>query len=132
LFSLVYTNMIKIFIVDDDQSLQRLYGLILKEAGFEIIGTAINGKIAVEKYKKFKEKPDVILMDHRMPIKNGIDAMIEILAIENSTNIVFASADINIKERALLLGACAFLDKPFKMQGLITTIKNITENLFAV
>ncbi len=132
MFSLVYTKMIKIFIVDDDQSLQRLYGLILKEAGFEIIGTAINGKIAVEKYKRFKEKPDVILMDHRMPIKNGLDAMIEILTIKNSTNIVFASADINIKERALSLGACAFLDKPFKMQGLITTIKNITENLFAV
>ncbi|KKK84412.1 hypothetical protein LCGC14_2783590, partial [marine sediment metagenome] len=75
------------------------------------------------------EKPDVILMDHRMPIENGLDAMIEILEIENSTNIVFASADINIKETSLSLGACAFLDKPFKMQVLITTIKNITENL---
>lgn len=121
--------MVKIFIVDDDRSLQRLYGLILREAGFEIIDTAINGKVAVEKYKNFKEKPDLILMDHRMPIKNGLDAMIEILEIENSTKIVFASADISIKEKALLLGACAFLDKPFKMQGLITTIKNLTENL---
>ena len=119
----------KIFIVDDDQSLQRLYGLILKEAGFEIIGTAINGKIAVEKYKEFTEKPDVILMDHRMPIMNGLNAMIEILELEKETNIVFASADINIKEKALSLGACAFLDKPFKMQNLITTIKNIFENL---
>jgi len=121
--------MVKIFIVDDDHSLQRLYGLILREAGFEIIDTAINGKVAVEKYKNFKEKPDLILMDHRMPIKNGLDAMIEILEIENSTKIVFASADISIKKKALSLGACAFLDKPFKMQGLITTIKNLTEKL---
>ena len=121
--------MVKIFIVDDDQSLQRLYGLILREAGFEIIDTAINGKVAVEKYKNFKEKPDIILMDHRMPIKNGLDAMIEILEIENSTKIVFASADISIKKKALSFGACAFLDKPFKMQGLITTIKNLIENL---
>ena len=121
--------MVKIFIVDDDRSLQRLYGLILRDAGFEIIDIAINGKVAVEKYKNFKEKPDLILMDHRMPIKNGLDAMIEILEIENSTKIVFASADISIKEKALSLGACAFLDKPFKMQGLITTIKNLTENL---
>jgi YesN/AraC family two-component response regulator len=66
--------MIKIFIVDDDQSLQRLYGLILKEAGFNIIGTAINGKVAVEEYKNFEGKPDIILMDYRMPIKNGLDA----------------------------------------------------------
>ena len=121
--------MVKIFIVDDDQSLQRLYGLILREAGFEIIDTAINGKVAVEKYKNFKEKPDIILMDHRMPIKNGLDATIEILEIDNSTKIVFASADISIKEKALLFGASAFLDKPFKMQGLITTIKNLTANL---
>jgi len=73
--------MIKILIVDDDQSLQRLYGLILKEADLEIIGTAINGKDAIEKYINLEEKPDLILMDHRMPIKNGLDAMVEILKI---------------------------------------------------
>jgi YesN/AraC family two-component response regulator len=75
--------MTKIFIVDDDQSLQRLYKLILKEAGFEIVDTAFNGKVAVEKYLSFKSKPDVILMDHRMPIKSGLDAMIEILQIDS-------------------------------------------------
>ena len=101
--------MVKIFIVDDDQSLQRLYGLILREAGFEIIDTAINGKVAVEKYKNFKEKPDIILMDHRMPIKNGLDAMIEILEIDNSTKIVFASADISIKAKALVSEQVPFL-----------------------
>ena len=51
--------MIKIFIVDDDESLQRLYGLILREAGFEIIETAINGKEAIEKYNKLEIKPDI-------------------------------------------------------------------------
>ena len=51
--------MIKIFIVDDDQSLQRLYQLILREAGFEIVDTAINGRDAIEKYKKFEVK-DII------------------------------------------------------------------------
>ena len=119
--------MIKIFIVDDDQSLLRLYGLILKEAGFEVIGTAINGKMAVEKYKKFDEKPDLILMDHRMPIKNGLDAMIEILDISNDVHIIFASADISIKEKALSSGARAFLDKPFKMQGLLNIIKEVVK-----
>ena len=71
--------MIKIFIVDDDESLQRLYKLILKEAGFEVIETAINGKEAIEKYNKLEIKPDIILMDHRMPGKNGLDSMVEIL-----------------------------------------------------
>ena len=106
--------MVKVFIVDDDQSLQRLYILILKEAGFEIIDTALNGKAAVDKYRRFNDKPDIILMDHRMPIKNGIDAMKEILEINKHEKIIFASADITIKQSVLSLGAYAFLDKPFK------------------
>ncbi|MHA2390751.1 MAG: response regulator [Promethearchaeota archaeon] len=120
--------MVKIFIVDDDQSLQRLYTLILTEAGFEIIDTAFNGKIAVEKYKNLNDKPDIILMDHRMPIKNGLDAMSEILQINNYEKIIFASADIRIKQKVLSFGACAFLDKPFNMRKLLTTIKKITQD----
>ncbi len=121
--------MVKIFIVDDDQSLQRLYTLILKEAGFKIVDTALNGKVAVEKYNNFKVKPDIILMDHRMPIKNGLDAMIEILSVNNHEKIIFASADITVKEEALSLGACAFLDKPFNIGRLLTTIQNVIKEL---
>ncbi|KKL11267.1 hypothetical protein LCGC14_2547540 [marine sediment metagenome] len=121
--------MVNIFIVDDDQSLQRLYTLILREAGFKIIDTALNGKIAVEKYKKFKESPDLVLMDHRMPIKNGIEAMVEILQINCKEKIIFASADITIKEKALSLGAYAFLDKPFNMSKLVSAIQNIVQEI---
>lgn len=121
--------MVNIFIVDDDQSLQRLYTLILREAGFKIIDTALNGKIAVEKYKRFKESPDLVLMDHRMPIKNGIEAMVEILQINGKEKIIFASADITIKEKALSLGAYAFLDKPFNMRKLISAIQNIVQEI---
>ncbi|MFX1429067.1 MAG: response regulator [Promethearchaeota archaeon] len=121
--------MIKIFVVDDDQSLQRLYSLILKEAGFEIIATAINGKAALEKYNKLKIKPDIILMDHRMPIKNGLDTMAEILKMNKNQKIIFASADISVKEKAKSIGACAFLDKPFKMQQLLLIIQQIVDNL---
>jgi len=121
--------MLRIFIVDDDQSLQRLYTLILKEAGYEIIDVAINGKDAVEKYSKFNEKPEIILMDHRMPIKNGLDAMVEILRINNNTKIIFASADISVKQKALSLGACEFLDKPFKMIKLLNVIQKVADGL---
>jgi len=121
--------MVKIFIVDDDQSLQRLYILILKDAGFEIIDTALNGKVAVEKFLSLKTKPDIILMDHRMPIKNGLDAMTEILQIDGHEKIIFASADITIKQKALSLGACEFLDKPFKMSKLLTIIRRVANEL---
>ncbi|MFX1568458.1 MAG: response regulator [Promethearchaeota archaeon] len=121
--------MISIFIVDDDQSLQGLYRLILSEAGFDVLDTAINGKDAIEKYINFDTKPDLILMDHRMPIMNGLDAMIEILEINNHEKIIFASADTTIKKEAISQGACAFLDKPFKMQELIRVVNHIAKEL---
>jgi two-component system chemotaxis response regulator CheY len=121
--------MVRIFVVDDDQSLQRLYSLILKEAGFEIIETAINGKDAIEKYNKLEVKPDIILMDHRMPIKNGLDTMTEILKLNKNEKIIFASADISVKDKAKSIGACAFLDKPFKMKELLIIIQQIVDDL---
>ena len=121
--------MVKIFIADDDQSLQRLYTLILTEAGFDIVDTAFNGKSAVEKYNNLKEKPDIVLMDHRMPIKNGLDAMGEILHANNHVKVIFASADISIKQKALSIGACAFLDKPFNMRKLLSVIQQVYKEL---
>jgi len=64
-----------------------------------------------------------------MPIKNGLDAMAEIIQINTHENIIFASADVSVKEEAKSLGACAFLDKPFKMHELLNTIRNIVKEL---
>jgi two-component system chemotaxis response regulator CheY len=117
--------MVKVFIVDDDQALIKLYSLMLGGVGFEIIDIALNGKIAVEKYREFPVKPDIILMDYRMPIKNGIDAMIEILQMNENEKIVFASADIDIREQALKFGACGFINKPFGMDEIVSVIEEI-------
>ncbi len=68
-------------------------------------------------------------MIYRMPIKNGVDAMIEILKINKNKKIIFASADITVKHKAISLGACAFLDKPFKMHELLNKIQQIVKEL---
>ena len=73
-------------------------------------------------YKSFSEKPDIILMDHRMPIKNGIETLREILQIDNHSKIIFMSADNSVKEEALSLGAISFKDKPFTSKRLIENI----------
>jgi len=82
----------------------------------------INGKDAVENYRNHSEKPKVIIMDHRMPVMNGIDAMIEIFKIDKTTKIIFASADTSMKELSIAKGATAFLSKPFKIEELIYLI----------
>ena len=51
---------VKIFIVEDDFSLQRLYELMLINYGFEVIGKANNGEDAINMFKAFINKPEII------------------------------------------------------------------------
>ena len=115
------------FIVEDDPSIQRFYKKILTINRYEVAGIAKNGEEAVSMFKSFSEKPEVIIMDYRMPIKNGIEASKEILQINDNTKIIFASGDNSIKEEVLLNGVYSFLDKPFSIRRLITCIKRALE-----
>ncbi|MFX1322657.1 MAG: response regulator [Promethearchaeota archaeon] len=118
-----------VFIVEDDQSLRLLFRKVLGMSGFDVIGEAKNGEEAVSLYSSFPQKPDIILMDHRMPIKNGIEATKQILNINKKSKIIFTSADNSIKQEALSIGAKSFLDKPFSITDLIDIIKKISINL---
>lgn len=120
--------MVNILIVEDDHSLRILYEKALKLNGYNVIGSAKDGEEAVNLYKDLKDKTEIILMDHRMPIKNGIEATKEILAnsSKNKPKIIFASADKTIKKIALSIGAISFKDKPFSLERLF---KNIEKSL---
>jgi len=113
-----------ILIVEDDLSLLQLYKIMLEFEGFETYG-AHNGEKAVNMFKSLTEKPNIILMDHRMPIKNGIDAAKEILAIDYSAKIIFVSAEPSVKNKALSIGVIKFIKKPFSHDYLISSIKTI-------
>lgn len=95
--------------------------------GYNVIAAADNGLDAVTMFKSFSEKPDVILMDHRMPMKSGIEAAKEILEIDNGTKIIFMSADSTIKQEALSNGAVSFKNKPFTLQRLFSNIQKALE-----
>jgi len=84
---------------------------------------ASNGKEAVDLYKTLSDKPDIILMDHRMPVKNGIEASKEILEIDNQSKIIFLSADSSVENDALSIGAKKFVKKPFTIKDLIQNIE---------
>lgn len=124
--------MIKIFIAEDDRDLQRLYELILEMAGFKVMGMANNGNEAIEMFKSFLEKPDIIILDYRMPIKNGIDAIKEILEIDHNSKVIFASADRTVEQKIYLFGAIGFLDKPFTHKKLIATLNDCLSSSKAV
>lgn len=119
------TPIINIFIVEDDHSLRLLYEKALKFNGYNVVGSAKDGEEAVNMYNDFSTKPDIILMDHRMPIKNGIEATKEIFqnSSERKPKVIFISADRSIKEIALSIGVISFKDKPFSLERLFNNIE---------
>ena len=121
--------MATIFIIDDDSNIIALFDKFLTVLGHEIVAKAYNGEEAVKLFHEFRKFPDLILMDHRMPKKDGITAAKEILQFNNECKIIFLSADHSIKENALALGAKYFLEKPFQLEKLSQIIeKTIMEN----
>jgi len=112
-----------ILLVEDEFSLVRLYELVLTSFGHNVLAVANNGEEAVQKYKNLPFKPDIIIMDHRMPIKNGIEATEEILEINRDAKIIFASADKDIREKAEMMGVISFKSKPFSNERLIANIE---------
>ena len=93
-------------------------------SGFQVLGIANNGDEAIELFKTFEKRPDIIILDYRMPIKNGIDALQAILEIDATSKIIFASADKTIKDEVYQQGAMGFLDKPFTHQKLVDILNS--------
>ncbi|MFX1372152.1 MAG: response regulator [Promethearchaeota archaeon] len=120
--------MIKIFIVDDDDSILKLYKQFFEYKGFNVIDYAKDGNEAVNKYLRFKTKPDLVIMDYQMPFKNGIEATKEILKIDGNIKIILISGDCSIKNEALAAGAIIFKKKPFNLQELYLSVSTLICN----
>ncbi len=99
-----------------------------KFSGFQVIGISDNGESAIDKFKSFSEKPDIIIMDHNLPFKNGLETAIEIIRIHNESKIIFVSANDDIKDISLAIGAVKFLNKPFEIRKLIETINHVKKS----
>jgi two-component system chemotaxis response regulator CheB len=121
---------IKVLVVDDSAFMRRvLTDIFLTEKDIVVIGTAVNGKDAIDKVKKLK--PDVITLDIEMPIMNGFEAL-EMIMKENPTPVVMVSsltkAHAEATIRSLNLGAVDFIAKE---GGSISTVNNIRDDVIA-
>jgi len=115
----------RIFVVDDEVYLQDLYADLLGIVGHQISDTAFNGEEAVLKFEAMQQKPDLTIMDHRMPIKNGMEATRDILELDPKAKVLFISADVSQETRSQEVGTVGFLEKPFPMDKLFRTIEQV-------
>jgi pilus assembly protein CpaE len=119
-------GLIKVLIVDDIPStLDNLQKLLSFEPDIQVVGTATNGKEAIDMAKK--SAPDIVLMDVNMPIVDGIQAT-ETLAQEVPTSpviIMSVQGERDYLRRAMQSGAREFLIKPFSGDELIASIRRV-------
>jgi two-component system chemotaxis response regulator CheY len=117
-------HMVTIFIVDDEAILHRLYKDVFSIKGHEVVADAYDGAEAVDKFVVLEPKPEVIILDHRMPNKDGMQTMKEILEIDPKAKIVFISADANVREQAMGHGAASFGLKPVTIRHMLDLVES--------
>ncbi|MEJ2250445.1 MAG: response regulator transcription factor [Candidatus Lokiarchaeota archaeon] len=117
----------KVFVVDDEKDVLILYKKYLELAGFSVIDTATNGKEALDKLSKIEEKPDLIIMDYKMPIMNGIVATRKIKKLYPNSKIIMVSADSSIRDEAILCGVLGFVKKNSSFKHLISKILSLLD-----
>lgn len=108
------TNQVKVLVVDDSAFMRKLITDFLHEdPRFNVIGTARNGKDAIEKVKKWQ--PDVVTLDIEMPVMNGLEAL-RVIMSEHPTRVVMLSSTTQQGAENTLLaianGAVDFIAKP--------------------
>lgn len=113
----------KILIVDDEVKACEFLKRILERKGYSII-TSHCGEKALEMVKY--EKPDVILLDIRMPGMDGIEFIRCVREFDRDICIIMVTAvnDIDVGTKALELGAKEYVTKPIDLDYLETIIRN--------
>ncbi len=118
--------MATILIVDDEHFIHDLYRNILDTSGKHVvIADAYDGVEAIEVYKGSDPKPDIVIMDHRMPEMDGLEGTKALLELDPNVKVIFASADSSIKRTAIENGASGFLSKPFRFRELIAQLDSV-------
>jgi DNA-binding response OmpR family regulator len=117
-----------ILVAEDERDIRELIAFSLRFGGFEV-EEATNGMEAVEKARKLR--PDLIIMDVRMPKKTGYEACQELKEADETRHIpiVFLSAkgqEAEIKQ-GIELGAADYIIKPFEAEQLPKRMAEILE-----
>ena len=114
--------MIRILCVDDDLALLRLYRDELAEEGYEVI-LAKDGKEAVKKFGE--QKPDLVIMDIRMPQMDGIETLNVILGKDRQVPVILNTAYVQYKENFMTWGAEAYVIKSSDLTELKEKIRDV-------
>ncbi len=110
-------------VVAEDESLIRLDLVeMLREEGYDVVGEAADGQQAVD--LAIELRPDLVIMDVKMPRRDGIDAASEIAEKRIAPVVILtAFSQRELVEKARDAGAMAYLVKPFSKSDLMPAVE---------
>ena len=116
----------KILVADDEPEIVQALQIRLKEAGYEVV---VAFDVIQTIYQAHKEKPDLIILDIRMPAGDGI-GVYEKLKISSETAVIpvifiTAYANDEIVKKVSEMGAEGFFAKPFSVDKLLIKVKTL-------
>ncbi len=116
----------KILIVDDDKQIVMLLASRLKANKYEIV-VAYDALQAVA--QAFREKPDLILLDIKMPAGSGVSVMDHLRDSADTALIpvivITAFPSLEIQQQVKEMGAVGFITKPFRAEDLLPRIRKV-------
>ncbi len=115
-----------VLIVDDSMYMRTLIKEALEDAGYEVLGEAVNGESAIDQAMELN--PDLITLDNILPDMIGIDILKVIKGEESlSSKVVMISAvgQESVVQEGLQIGAEDYIVKPFTTEQLIESVSKV-------
>jgi len=125
------TDKIRVLLVDDQYLVREgIASLLELEEAIEVVGIAVNGKDAIAQSQRIK--PNIVLMDVRMPEMNGVEATAKIKQTLSTCQIIMLTTfdDEEFIVQSLLAGACGYLMKDIPPKDLVQAIKLAHAGIF--
>jgi CheY-like chemotaxis protein len=126
---------LKILVAEDEPEILRIYKLLLGEKGYQVIATE-DGKECLDAYKTELNKTingnipfNLVILDYRMPEKNGIKVAKEILALCPAQELLMVTAykgQLELHDK--VLKKMQIIEKPFDVDELLVTISQFVSH----
>lgn len=121
----------RVLVVDDSMFVRKQLSQILTSEGFDVVDVANNGQEAIDKYKNFFPKIDLVTMDITMPVMEGTEALKLIMEFDKNAKVIMVSAigKEDMVKQSLLLGAKNYIVKPLDRKKVLDRVLKVLRKI---
>jgi DNA-binding NtrC family response regulator len=114
----------RLLLVDDEDSIRRVLGAILKRRGIDVV-TAATGDEAIKVLEQKKSAVDWALVDLHLPDMNGMALAEELRTLSPSMQVMLASGELGDACKSELPARMTFIQKPFTVDQVLERLKRV-------